>query len=163
MGVVCAHLGVRITPAHAGKSVTRYLSNYNTLGSPPHMRGKGGVACPCGQCVGITPAHAGKRENRQIIKIKYWDHPRTCGEKFDMLPLEIRQKGSPPHMRGKERSGTSGSETKRITPAHAGKRCRTFLAARSSWDHPRTCGEKLISLYWPFSMSGSPPHMRGKD
>ena len=49
------------------------------------------------------------------------DHPRVCGEKFDMLPLEIRQKGSPPRMRGKVGHGLAPKFEVGITPAYAGK------------------------------------------
>ena len=49
-----------------------------------------------------------------------------------------------------------------ITPAYAGKRCRTSRAARSSWDHPRMCGEKKKVQKMQAGPRGSPPRMRGK-
>ena len=71
----------RITPAHAGKSLVnfdythhikdhprtcgekKHLNDFFTrlLGSPPHMRGKGGVIEISCKVDGITPAHVGKR------------------------------------------------------------------------------------------------------
>ena len=50
-----------------------------------------------------------------------------------------------------------------ITPAYAGKRCRTSRAARSSWDHPRMCGEKKKVQKMQAGPRGSPPHVRGKE
>ena len=90
------------------------------------------------------------------------DHPRVCGEKFDMLPLEIRQKGSPPRMRGK---GPYQSERLRaggITPAYAGKSCSSRRCCGCRWDHPRACGEKSPMYRFFSSGQGSPPRMRGK-
>ena len=72
------------------------------LGSPPHVRGKGGVKFIKDGFAWITPACAGKRDTTANSTLKDQDHPRMCGEKFDALPLEIKQKGSPPHVRGKD-------------------------------------------------------------
>ena len=51
----------------------------------------------------------------------------------------------------------------RITPAYAGKSVASAYTLRSSWDHPRLCGEKLIAISIFLCASGSPPPMRGKD
>ena len=50
----------------------------------------------------------------------------------------------------------------RITPAWAGKSCRT--SQHGSWgrDHPRMGGEKPFLFYGGSSDSGSPPRGRGK-
>ena len=74
------------------------------------------------------------------------DHPRVCGEKFDMLPLEIRQKGSPPRMRGKVHKEVGNKLRLGITPACAGKRAQRPLPAQTCGDHPRMCGEKIRSF-----------------
>ena len=52
--------------------------------------------------------------------------------------------------------------SRRITPAHAGKRIwrATFLSFFQ--DHPRPCGEKRFALYAIHLRHGSPPPMRGK-
>lgn len=112
---------VRITPACAGK---RDKTGWTTTcprdhprmcgekrglilritalqGSPPRMRGKalenGGGSLD----VRITPACAGKSHFATNFHLNKRDHPRMCGEKWDKLPREIKQKGSPPHVRGK--------------------------------------------------------------
>ena len=70
--------------------------------------------------------------------------------------------GSPPRMRGKGAAVKSTVLDLRITPAYAGKSGRIFPAVRSSWDHPRICGEKRYRSLLPRRRVGSPPHMRGK-
>ena len=95
------HLDVRITPAYAGKSRGPRkgsrcrqdhpricgekgcckFSSLNHSGSPPRMRGKDSDETPKGDMVRITPAYAGKRTPCRNTSLRYWDHPRVCGEK----------------------------------------------------------------------------------
>ena len=103
-GATIGEDGMRITPAYAGKSAVR----------PPLPAGGGR----------ITPAYAGKSFVCVLLSVSIRDHPRVCGEKFDQLPLEIRQKGSPPRMRGKVSRGEYSEMDSGITPAYAGKRSR---------------------------------------
>ena len=113
---------LRITPAHAGKSlsfaiiptpfwdhprtcgekVPPYKPAKHTPGSPPHMRGKGINSDATRRSCRITPAHAGK----SLSDLSYYDN----GD------------GSPPHMRGKVELQALKLFVLRITPAHAGKR-----------------------------------------
>ena len=131
-------------------------------GSPPHVRGKAGFADSRRGFFGITPAHAGKSQlNRQSGR-SYQDHPRTCGEKQSVGAGTNGKVGSPPHMRGKATAGTVGNPAPGITPAHAGKRRRSFSGLRTEKDHPRTCGEKRTLRSVRRLRVGSPPHMRGK-
>ena len=71
------------------------------VGSPPRMRGKGGLAG--GRTVehGITPAYAGKRVRCSQQALPRTDHPRMCGEKVSSTSPMKCLKGSPPHVRGK--------------------------------------------------------------
>ena len=137
-------------------------SSVRGTGSPPHMRGKARAgAGPDGQR-GITPAHAGKSAGLAKDQNRVWDHPRTCGEKAFTSSLFQVFSGSPPHMRGKERHGYSHHPRMGITPAHAGKSLIYAIWVCSTWDHPRTCGEKIKYRQKPIQEKGSPPHMRGK-
>ena len=90
----------------------------------------------------ITPAHAGKSRACARGLTRARDHPRACGEKWNKLPREIKQKGSPPRMRGKALLAQCWSACIGITPAHAGK--SPALTLRITW------------------LRGSPPRMRGK-
>ena len=192
-----------ITPAHAGKR-SHSIKQINVCwdhprtcgekefkasaipvvcGSPPHMRGKAAVFSFGLFSLRITPAHAGKRNGEYYGNQIYWDHPRTCGEKFADRPSALSDQGSPPHMRGKEMNSNLVKRGHRITPAHAGKSFENVLEILQEKDHPRTCGEKLIfdgdkdyilritpahagkSKKYAHNarfFHGSPPHMRGK-
>ena len=174
--------GRRITPAHAGKRVCRFVFGIlfqdhpracgekiiNSmicdfdLGSPPRMRGKDEDAKEVGKEKGITPAHAGKRILWQLIPDLLKDHPRACGEKSRSELYSALMKGSPPRMRGKGANIGINTASEGITPAHAGKRqCRTSSCVISG-DHPRACGEKARTLKRTTVGKGSPPRMRGK-
>ena len=65
-------------------------------------------------------------------------------------------------MRGKVKLDQAEFGTDGITPAYAGKRQLSTLYSRDSEDHPRLCGEKLITRTIMSFCSGSPPPMRGK-
>ena len=71
--------------------------------------------------VRITPAHAGKSGSLHFSLTRFKDHPRTCGEKYLNVMNEMREKGSPPHMRGKDKIAFVHGCQQGITPAHAGK------------------------------------------
>ena len=102
-GTARAHVDRRagITPAHAGKSISRNrcsacnwdhprpcgektvngFKGDGSEGSPPPMRGKVGARPGTGKTARITPAHAGKSYVVARVLKTLWDHPRPCGEK----------------------------------------------------------------------------------
>ena len=126
------------------------------------MRGKGNFHVVTHTKVGITPACAGKREIDQYLGITEEDHPRVCGEKCSALYFMPRRIGSPPRMRGKAVLCRLPSCHVGITPAYAGKRCRSPAFRSMPWDHPRVCGEKCPPGKFFFMTVGSPPRVRGK-
>ena len=69
----------------------------------------------------ITPAYAGKSALMPAAVILFWDHPRLCGEKTDLIILTLNKLGSPPPMRGKGFRNPHLARQSRITPAYAGK------------------------------------------
>ena len=115
------NLNTGITPARAGKSVSRRPRWTHTgdhprvcgeklfqspllrllLGSPPRVRGKGNDVGCLRQVHGITPAHAGKSAVKRSSASLSKDHPRACGEKRRQTVKRVLVKGSPPRMRGK--------------------------------------------------------------
>ena len=153
------------------------------LGSPPHTRGKVYVLPYYGallwdhprtrgeksehchaaryQCR-ITPAHAGKRSSVSSSVWQCRDHPRTRGEKFAIKSTNANELGSPPHTRGKATETISSISAPRITPAHAGKSLVVNFNFYNPQDHPRTRGEKELTLDENARSEGSPPHTRGK-
>ena len=85
-----------------------------------------------------------------------------CGEKDPVFPGLLLHLGSPPRVRGKEFWGCCCAGCHRITPACAGKSCNLSGVLCQFRDHPRVCGEKN-SIFCPvFSVTGSPPRVRGK-
>ena len=70
--------------------------------------------------------------------------------------------GSPPRVRGKVCSVVKSSCDFGITPACAGKRDRWCCGAWPLRDHPRVCGEKMVSMIPHRRSRGSPPRVRGK-
>ena len=133
---------LRITPAHAGKTLLRRI---NALVKADH-----------------TPAHAGKTSPTTPRLCSRPDHPRACGENPSVRVSRFTTPGSPPRMRGKHEVLPSIRKHGRITPAHAGKTSRPAAALRSQTDHPRACGENGIGLPRAGLSIGSPPRMRGK-
>ena len=173
---------IRITPAHAGKTVRFRVRicrkadhpracgenpglpffHPRFVGSPPRMRGKPVRISWLRTPRRITPAHAGKTLSIDIVSITCTDHPRACGENSMSFPDTKEHSGSPPRMRGKHSAKYYHFLMFRITPAHAGKtwahRTRTNLCA----DHPRACGENTRTIWEDNYKGGSPPRMRGK-
>ena len=151
-----------ITPAQAGKRIRRpdteraYWDHprvggeksrndgvyYQSTGSPPHRRGKGGTDHSGDLRHGFTPAQAGKRTKAAAICRWCRDHPRAGGEKHNVFTLGSLVQGSPPRGRGKDSGTVHGCGQLRITPAWAGKSREIPLHLRAAKDHPRVGGEK---------------------
>ena len=104
-------------PRAGGEKVRVELSADAYEGSPPRRRGKGGVSCPCGQCVGITPAQAGKSSSASTRAFFSRDHPRVGGEKDSDMKKKNAIPGSPPRRRGKGLGRRPGNDGPGITPA----------------------------------------------
>ena len=131
-------------------------------GSPPRVRGKGGIGIYSTFTHGITPACAGKSCSGCCSCSCAGDHPRVCGEKSKEVAEYASKAGSPPRVRGKVEPFKGSMYQSRITPACAGKRTSPAGRRTVSWDHPRVCGEKHRPLPDISVLSGSPPRVRGK-
>ena len=183
-GEVVSRCGIkaRITPACAGKRATpsgfrrprrdhprvcgekpnRWPWTATLPGSPPRVRGKEYSRAPTYQPYGITPACAGKRIYATMGETGTGDHPRVCGEKQVQLPGLQPFKGSPPRVRGKAVPAPMLLTSAGITPACAGKSDSRRSQSCARRDHPRVCGEKLLSSTASCRQTGSPPRVRGK-
>ena len=111
---------------------------------------------------GITPAYAGKSLLKLLHHVGLRDHPRVCGEKGAPVPNVPVAAGSPPRMRGKVPRNLTDYQTRRITPAYAGKSGLSSKNILQVKDHPRVCGEKVNIGRDNNAPRGSPPRMRGK-
>ena len=173
---------VRITPAHAGKTMKMptprgrptdhpracgeneepQIPQLPNVGSPPRMRGKQPPKQDTARASRITPAHAGKTSISSSLRGSIADHPRACGENYSLscgIPMGC---GSPPRMRGKRTRVRNRTANARITPAHAGKTSCFIPHQLRPADHPRACGENRMPWAARWSRCGSPPRMRGK-
>ena len=150
-------------PRMCGEKSGLPVSVPTRMGSPPRMRGKGGILGVQRNCPRITPACAGKRFLLRLSGCLLQDHPRMCGEKERDPDICINCPGSPPHVRGKVSGFCTILRPLGITPACAGKSCQTNYWLHSCRDHPRMCGEKWLARFSPFATMGSPPRMRGKE
>ena len=131
----------RITPAGAGKTMT-IMPNHaewwnhprrcgenedaarkktDAEGSPPQVRGKPQRPRSNIRAGRITPAGAGKTPVSGTSRVEPEDHPRRCGENPGAVTTAFTWAGSPPQVRGKPYCWWRFYETKRITPAGAGK------------------------------------------
>ena len=123
-------------PRVCGEKSEMSLNLSALMGSPPRMRGKDLSAIVSPPYVGITPAYAGKRNSFTKSFEEHGDHPRVCGEKFDLDCTCVTELGSPPRMRGKGGATSDIILHPGITPAYAGKSplppCRPVSPARFS-------------------------------
>ena len=157
---------LRITPACAGKTGNIFglkelnkdhprvcgengnpdLKVRGILGSPPRVRGKLVFRRSCMARVRITPACAGKTSRSSAARLEEGDHPRVCGENPDYRSRDIKDRGSPPRVRGKLEKSYNTYIQDRITPACAGKTVYKGVTFQLREDHPRVCGENTLEM-----------------
>ena len=131
------------------------------LGSSPLSRGILAHWDDDTNCVRIIPALAGNTEpGRSFISI-FTDHPRSRGEYFLDLRVEIKGKGSSPLSRGILNLLDSAVSGVRIIPALAGNTIHKVLAGTPFRDHPRSRGEYRCPGVGSSGVSGSSPLSRG--
>ena len=70
--------------------------------------------------VRIIPADAGSTRGEQWAMVRYWDHPRGCGEHLVVLVVVPLGVGSSPRMRGALVADDDSCYSAGIIPADAG-------------------------------------------
>ena len=177
-----AQTGVRLIPAHAGK--TRLELNAH-VGTPAHPRSRGenakDVAIPAlqdgsspltrGKPRGadrprsgrwLIPAHAGKTLSWEPPMLVLPAHPRSRGENQNGGPLMMTEYGSSPLTRGKPPTPCELSAGSRLIPAHAGKTASVSRSPPTGAAHPRSRGENGAGDVPLDERPGSSPLTRGK-
>ena len=172
----------RITPACAGKTLKRMMAANpgrdhprmrgedrmverrfgESLGSPPHARGRHRRSCWTPEGFSITPACAGKTRRGHRPGDRCRDHPRMRGEDVGFAVVVGGFVGSPPHARGRPLARASDASSAGITPACAGKTPEGDLEREIFGDHPRMRGEDIHLNVKAVNEQGSPPHARGR-
>ena len=131
------------------------------MGSSPRMRGTRGAFARPKQNGGIIPAYAGNTLFESISADPGRDHPRVCGEHQFSNVHGRQQRGSSPRMRGTQTPLCDTDTLEGIIPAYAGNTFAQWIDQTKNRDHPRVCGEHLLSRLTRFTVSGSSPRMRG--
>ena len=126
------------------------------------MRGEGRGPAGREDDEGIIPAGAGRRRVQYHQTPGPRDHPRGCGEKLASIFLRFGSVGSSPRVRGEGRGEVCMEAPGGIIPAGAGRRERRSRSRCATRDHPRGCGEKMISSLRVVRPSGSSPRVRGE-
>ena len=145
-----------------GEDSNSGLSASASRGSPPHARGRLARGSPREGYRGITPACAGKTSTPTTQKKRNPDHPRMRGEDFSYKKCAPLSEGSPPHARGRRQLAHLVEFADGITPACAGKTTTETKSAMQESDHPRMRGEDHPKRGTILSVTGSPPHARGR-
>ena len=96
-----------------------------TPGSSPRMRGTRGTGMSQAWVRGIIPAYAGNTAHHSPSFSFSRDHPRVCGEHFELREGTGSFAGSSPRMRGTLTTTPTNRRGRGIIPAYAGN-TRTF-------------------------------------
>ena len=131
------------------------------LGSSPRMRGAHVTHTVVGLHPRIIPAYAGSTQAAGRPWHPAQDHPRVCGEHSLEIVQFLRKLGSSPRMRGALHMAAPRKDQRGIIPAYAGSTFKSFLRSALIGDHPRVCGEHVVSPEMLPSLPGSSPRMRG--
>ena len=132
-------------PRVCGEHVGTRRQLFRREGSSPRMRGTLNRLWPQLNVWGIIPAYAGNTCWWSACLQAAGDHPRVCGEHNPTVESATGSTGSSPRMRGTRSGLVRGSVPSGIIPAYAGNTLPPGATRRQSWDHPRVCGEHLVS------------------
>ena len=174
--------GLRLIPAHAGKTQVRAVNEetrsahprsrgeniaavnptFATVGSSPLTRGKPRGGRHVDLDTGLIPAHAGKTTVRAGRAWRSSAHPRSRGENGGCQVFSGLVLGSSPLTRGKLTVEVLVAQPVRLIPAHAGKTCRDPSRRTIRRAHPRSRGENKRKPPRRRSSTGSSPLTRGK-
>ena len=121
----CPAPGTRAHPRVCGENAERGKEPVQSVGSPPRVRGK--QVHPLDELLGqgLTPACAGKTGEAPGRGGHAPAHPRVCGENSMRITSAGATFGSPPRVRGKHVPVVLDLQGFRLTPACAGKTCRS--------------------------------------
>ena len=151
-----------LIPAHAGKTPALVTMDEIWKGSSPLTRGKPLHGDVPSHCEGLIPAHAGKTRRRASPTGGRPAHPRSRGENVRPKLASTYLEGSSPLTRGKQARRSSGGNSPRLIPAHAGKTGRACPPRGGCRAHPRSRGENCTPGTSVPVTQGSSPLTRGK-
>ncbi|KAB7789963.1 hypothetical protein F7D09_1513 [Bifidobacterium leontopitheci] len=148
-------------PRVCGEHLFAELTAREWTGSSPRMRGTLRQVRIPEVRLGIIPAYAGNTRSRYPAGYGYRDHPRVCGEHRETVLLAAGRQGSSPRMRGTPQLVDDADRRQGIIPAYAGNTLLLWHRQPLTRDHPRVCGEHVLSAIKGVFDTGSSPRMRG--
>ena len=148
-------------PRVCGEHGTTLGSKRLKRGSSPRMRGTPEKDMEPYQTGGIIPAYAGNTFSATPTPTSTGDHPRACGEHVVVELVPCVSLGSSPRMWGTHHTRPVRGRGTGIIPAYAGNTESSSWRQCPTRDHPRVCGEHMMSLRFIPCDPGSSPRMRG--
>ena len=148
-------------PRACGEHLSSSATCACAAGSSPRLRGTRRAGRHGHGRRGIIPALAGNTQFRVVIKDKYGDHPRACGEHLSSAGEVNTGVGSSPRLRGTRAPELSRFPFAGIIPALAGNTGFVGWVLCAVWDHPRACGEHQRLVARGSAHLGSSPRLRG--
>ena len=130
-------------------------------GSSPRVRGTAPGHRRLHRPDGIIPARAGNSRSAGSTAPCSRDHPRACGEQAAYGMHPIRPWGSSPRVRGTVPEHRHTLLPVGIIPARAGNSHEPARCHERPRDHPRACGEQMVSKGQIDFQTGSSPRVRG--
>ena len=153
--------GTQDHPRGCGEHTTHVADTVFKPGSSPRMRGARSRQSR-GYCVQrIIPADAGSTTPFMPSGTRRRDHPRGCGEHLCRFHQQVLRRGSSPRMRGALPHKDHRSRWTGIIPADAGSTPWKRIHRCRFGDHPRGCGEHMLTIRRFCDGLGSSPRMRG--
>ena len=147
-------------PRSCGKDNVKDIGRGMARGSPPLVRERRKNGPYGTRNTRITPARAGKTPTSIDRPDMGGDHPRSCGKDENCKVPSSCSRGSPPLVRERRRASPSLVAFAGITPARAGKTCRSPWENMAAQDHPRSCGKDTECTTKGRRKEGSPPLVR---
>ena len=155
-------IGLRLIPAHAGKTGSSHVFSPRRSGSSPLTRGKRPLERNTEMHTRLIPAHAGKTGRYTCGVQREGAHPRSRGENDTEAVGDFARGGSSPLTRGKRGWRATDVVARGLIPAHAGKTPQAGAASALLEAHPRSRGENALDARrWSWE-KGSSPLTRGK-
>ena len=155
----CQHQ--RAHPHVCGEHYSLSRRRDTASGSSPRMRGTrcSGVRRGCRQ--GLIPTYAGNTCRPARVSLSRRAHPHVCGEHQSPGGRTLSNGGSSPRMRGTQNTERYAPIHGGLIPTYAGNTSNVPCAVRRGRAHPHVCGEHRQRYFYPASIGGSSPRMRG--
>ena len=130
-------------------------------GSSPRVRGTRRRSAVAMLKAGIIPACAGNTLCIRGTGSPMRDHPRVCGEHTNAQASPDTCRGSSPRVRGTPDDELFYARRDGIIPACAGNTFEIVGVVGHIRDHPRVCGEHVLTCGVTCATRGSSPRVRG--